>query len=219
MNPPSNVPPSSSPRHSAAGHSDRGAVESALARAAAGDPRALSELHRSLNPGLVRHFLRLVGGHGAGGREAAAEELAQQTWIAFSGALREGKYDPSRARLSTFLYAISSNIYLRHLRASGRAAERRTAALHADEPGPEGLDPSKIAANAAEIERVRRAIAGQEPGAKLSDDEREVLRLVAAGRSDRELALYLACSASTANMRKQVALGKLRAFLERDGNR
>lgn len=185
---------------------------------AAGVPGALDRLHVRLTPGLIRHFGRRLGG-----QSAVAEELAQQTWIAFWQALVQGKYDPSKSRPSTFLYAVSGNIWLRHMRAVGRARpdrqldERDGGSSRGGSVGSPVADPADAASEASAIELVQRVLRGQEPACGLSDEERLILRAIARGRTDRELAAELAVAPSTAHARKRVATEKLRRFLESRG--
>lgn len=182
-------------------------------RAAQGDSAALSHLHDRFTPGLIRHFLRRCNG-----QPTIAEDLAQQTWIAFWRALVAGTYDPRKARPSTFLYAVAKNIWLRHLRAAGRASEHVMISVDAGAGAPGGAltdrgpDPAESAALAESIELARAILAGGVASAKagpgLSDDDRAILRSIAAGRSDRELAAQLGVAASTAHARKKAALDR-----------
>lgn len=173
----------------------------------------------------------------------AADELAQQTWIVFWKALSEGRYDPSRARLSTYLYAIAANIWLRYMRTATRnlreqsldwiedaAADRASGRDNHESArvggtdsrsglaGAAGSDSAALALSEAEqLDAVRRVVAGDEPAAGLTPDERDVLRAIADGRSDRELATSLGIAPSTAHVRKRSAMDKLRAFLASKG--
>lgn len=70
---------------------------------------------------------------------------------------------------------------------------------------------------AGAIEAVRGVLSGGE--AELGDEERDVLRSIAAGESDRSIAKRLGLAASTVNVRKQSALSKLRRILARKGFR
>lgn len=197
-----------------------------------GAPGALDRLHARLTPGLLRHFGRKLGG-GGGDHSNAADELVQQTWIAFWQALTKGKYDPSKSRPSTFLYAVAGNIWLRHLRAVGRARPHQaltegqagrggSEVRHADSPGGGGIgaatdDPADAAAEASAIDTVRRALRGEEPTSGLSEDDRQILRAIARGRTDRELAAELGVAPSTAHARKRIATEKLSQFLRSRG--
>lgn len=191
-------------------------------RALSGDSAALTELHHRLTPGLIRHFKRkLTGGNtgfasGSGidaAREDLADELAQLTWITFWRAMEGGKYDPSKARLSTFLYAVAANIWLRHCRSVGRS--HREQSVEGIEAFGENDAPAPMeeAASAAILELLRSLMTSGEPRAGLSDDDRAVLRSIATGRSDRELASELQVAPSTAHARKKHVLQKVREYL------
>lgn len=218
-NPPQPLPPRSA----------RDELDELSRRAIGGDARALTDLHARLTPGLVRHFMRKLGTPGAGpagggGREQTADELAQLTWVAFWKALEAGRYDPSRARLSTFLYAVASNVYLRYLRAVGRPKREHHLddfEFSADRAGRGGMsettDPREAAEMAGVLHALRLLVNGEEGGAGLTDDERDVLRAIGSGRSDRELAALLSVAPSTAHARKKSALEKVRRFLVQRG--
>jgi len=64
---------------------------------------------------------------------------------------------------------------------------------------------------------LRSALAGFDPD--LSDDERDLLRALSSGESDRSIAKRLGLAASTVNVRKQTALSKLQRILARKGFR
>jgi RNA polymerase sigma factor (sigma-70 family) len=240
--PPQSNPPSPAPN--SRGPDPGFDLEACSKRAIAGDPNALAELDRRLRPGLSRHFARKLAQNGPGGagrREPGfsdrseppemAQELAQQTFITFWKALEGGKYDPAKARLSTFLYAIAGNIWLRHRRAVGRAAggqvgpdgqqirPRRELSLDAlEQPlADTGEAAAEALHQATELDIVRRVLAGLEPDSGLDIDERDVLRAIADGKSDRELASTLGVAPSTAHARKRSAMVKLRVFLSKRG--
>src|SRR5690606_14994005 len=88
-----------------------------LGIAAAGGDRAAFELvHQRLGGGGRRLVLERTGG-----RADVAEELAQRTWVGVWQSINAGKYDPARAAISTFVYAVASKVWLQHLRGSARA--------------------------------------------------------------------------------------------------
>jgi RNA polymerase sigma factor (sigma-70 family) len=179
-------------------------------RAVAGDHAALSELHAALTPGLVRHFARKL----AGMRESMtlADELAQSTWVLLWSLLQAGKYDPARARLTTFIYAVGHIAWLRFMRERQRDARRAG-------PMPEidgldlasGDDPAAGVQLAAELQLVRDVLAGAAEGFGPADQE--LLRAIAMGQSDRELASQLGVSPSTAHQRKRGILQRLAEWL------
>ena len=169
--------------------------------AAGGDEQALARLHARLSPGLHKHFERKVGANAE-----AADELVQRTWIALWQALQAGKYDASKARLTTFVYAVSQIVWLRWMRERG--ADAAVLGEWVGEAG--GAEPGRAAQLAAEVEAVRRALEGDE----LTVGGRAVLGGVAAGRTDRELAAEMRVSPSTAHERKRSALEKLARLLK-----
>lgn len=190
-------------------------LRGALAReSGAGDPASVvasiqAEAQRTLGPGLVRHFAGKLAG--SGGDRGESEELAQHAWVEFWGAVSAGKYDPSRAKLSTFLYAVAQIVWMREMRKRGRAASReRSLDLAWDAPG-QAPTPEDAAELAARIDAVRRVISGAD--GQLGDQDRAVLRAISEGASDREVAARFGVSPSTAHERKRTALERLSRVL------
>ncbi len=181
-------------------------------RMMAGDHAAISELHRHLSGGLVVHFLRRLGG-GRLENHDVADELAHRTWIEFWKALQGGKYDPSKARPSTFLYAISANIWLRYRREQGR--ERgRVLANSSDRLAEVEAQMAAVPLHLAEsLELIRRVVDGDEPHAPFSRDDLQMLRCIVNGHSEREIADSLSLSPSTAHERKRSVLRRFSEFL------
>ncbi len=177
--------------------------------AARGDRAAVETLHRRLDPGLRRLFLGRTGG-----REELAEDLAQRAWSACWRAVAAGKYDPSRAAFSTYLYAIASRVWLEHLRRAGRGQPAELTEYEADLLA---ADPAAAARLAEAVELVRECLRGE--GGDLSEDDRWILRESAMGASDRDLARRLGVAPSTVNARKRQALERLRRFLATRGHR
>lgn len=154
------------------------------------------KLHARLAPGLLRHFQR------KGLALSDAEELAQQTWILFWESLVARRYDPDRARLSTYLYALAHTIHLRSHR-----GKQATLGAPAESIADGARDPLELA---VELDNLHHYLAGPE----ITPEERATLRAIAAGRTDRELAADQGISPSTAHQRKKTALARLRALLE-----
>src|SRR5947207_2359154 len=86
-------------------------------RAAGGDQAAFAALHQRLGGGLFRLFMDRTGG-----RSELADDFSQKTWVAVWQALIAGKYDPGRAAISTFIYAVGYRVWLQHMRTAGRAS-------------------------------------------------------------------------------------------------
>lgn len=179
-----------------------------LAFAAAGGDRAAFELiHARFRGGLIAFFQR------RGAREAS-EDLAQQTWAAVWKTLNKGVYDPNRASISTFIFAIAHKIWLQQWR--GARSENTSAGEALDLVAQQGAVASDdVLAQAELVEAVRRAMGA----AGLGEDERAILIEAAKGASDRELAARFSLAPSTVNARKQAGWGKVRRYLARMGFR
>jgi len=195
----------------------RRALHALAADAATGDEPAFAEVHRRLAPGLRRLLLDR-----ARGDDALADDLAQKAWTGAWRALTEGRYDPQKAALTTFVYAVAHKVWLQHLRTGGRADAAAAAYADLGAPGaPHAApDPADAAGLAQTLDAVRRCLAEPDPDAApsaapggLTQDERWLLRAVAAGASDRVLAQRLAVAPSTVNARKNAAYDKLRRHL------
>jgi RNA polymerase sigma-70 factor, ECF subfamily len=182
-------------------------------RAAQGDQEAFAALHQRLGGGLHRLFMERTGG-----RSELADDFCQKTWVAVWQALEAGKYDPDRAAISTFIYAVGYRVWLQHMRSTGRA----NAHLDAAAPGMAGLglseDPAAQTKLAELIQTVRECL-NNENDCGLSEEERWILRATTSGVTDRDLAKRLGVAASTANTRKQAAYDKLKRYLEKLGHR
>jgi RNA polymerase sigma factor (sigma-70 family) len=179
------------------------------AAALAGDQRAFDELHGRLSTGLRNLFLRRTGG-----REDLADDLTQRTWAGFWKSATEGKYDPARAAVSTFLYAVGSKIWLQHLRSTRRAERRHAEYIPAIDGAPD--HPIDALKSAELLEAVRAAL--RDP-AVLTPQERAIVEASASGESDRTLAKKLGIAPSTLNTRKRAAHEKLRRHLAQRGHR
>lgn len=191
--------------------SDALTLQSLAAAAAAGDDRAFGELHDRLAGGLLRFFARRLGGR----PDAAtiADELAQQTWVEVWRAMRDRRYDPARAAISTFIYAVGYRVWLQ---------ERRRRRL----PVPAATDPDELferfvgAPDGAEfielcelLDAVRACLADRRGRDALEADERDLIERLAAGQSERQIAQELRIAASTVNVRKKAVFTKLRRAL------
>lgn len=178
------------------------------ARAARGDDDAFENIYRRLDGGLRRFFVR----RGVTGAELV-EELAQRTWVEVWLALREGRYDATRAAVSTFVYAVGFKVWLQHRRRArqdGRQVEEN--GLGFALAVSQFADPGDALDLAERVERVRSVL--RCGGAGLSDDELRLLRAVASGGSERALAQEFGVAASTINARKAIVLKKLRTHIE-----
>jgi RNA polymerase sigma-70 factor (ECF subfamily) len=184
----------------------------ALAGAAArGDRAAFDRLHVRFSGGLRKLFLSRVSG-----RADLADDLAQRTWLACWRSLSAGRYDPQRAAFSTFLYAVGTNIWREHLRARARTPERSDSRTAADD---ELSIPHEDEQDLAELLDALRACLRGEGADALDEEDRWILRSVAAGASDRVMAQRLGVAPSTMNARKRSALEHLRRWLASRGYR
>lgn len=179
--------------------------------AAAGDHAAFTLLHERFSAGLVRLFLKRTNG-----RDDVAEDLAQRAWTLVWDAIRQGRYDPDRASLSTFVYAVGNNVWLQHLRKVGRQGPQASlseAEFGADEHQDEDAQRSEL------IQCVREALSEGEQGAGLTPEERAIARWASSGLSDRDIARQLGLAPSTANVKKRAAFEKIRRYLAVRGHR
>jgi RNA polymerase sigma factor (sigma-70 family) len=173
-----------------------------------GDQVAFTRLHDRLGGGIRNLFLQRTG------QADIAEDLCQRTWSAFWQAIKAGKYDPGRAAVSTFLYAIGTKIWLQHLRTTRRAARRNAEWEPIEDIG--GPNPVDAMGSGELLQAVRDCLAG---AGDLTEEDRWLVRSVAAGETDRSLAKRLGVSPSTANARKRAAFDKVRRHLAALGHR
>lgn len=181
-------------------------------RASLGDRDAFDQIHARLAGGVRQLFLKRLGA-----RADLADDLAQRAFLAAWTAISSGRYDPTRSAASTFIYAISLKIWLQHLRAEGRRSRREgpdEAALAAAAGGDE-VDQGPAMAELLQV--VRDSLSGAHED--LTSQERQILRCVAEGDSDRALAKRLGLAPSTANAKKNAAFEKLRRILGARGFR
>lgn len=184
-----------------------------VALAVAGDEPAFEALHRRIGPGLRRMLAQRL----PNGADAEIDDLSQRVWIAIWQALRSGAYQPERAAFTTFAYAVAYRTFLYHARQNAIHRSRVADFDIGDAAaGPQGQSPESAQHLAALLETLRGVLRG-ESAESLSSDDRAMLRAIAEGESDRSLAARLGLSPSTANARKQAALGKVRRLLARLG--
>lgn len=190
-----------------------GFVAADVAAAVSGNEDAFERLHDRYCHGLVRFFLKRTAG-----RIELADELSQKTWVLVWRALRAGRYDSARAGISTFIYAVGQNVWLQHRRSSASAL-----VAGGDFEDFSGLveasaeDPAGELAAAELLDALREAICSVEHENALTGAEREVVRGLQAGQSERGLADRLGVAASTVHSRKVSAFEKLRRILTQRG--
>lgn len=180
-------------------------------RIARGDRQAFDLAHRTLGGSLRQMILRWSG------TRALAEEIAQNAWMQAWRAVCEQRYDPSRASFVTFVYAIAHRLWLRQRRQLAvrrrieRQIEQQTPREQTDCP-----DPAADLHQAELIDAVRAALRDA-AGGLLDAEELRVLRGLAEGLSERELAAQMSRSASTIHARKHAGLRKLALYLRQRG--
>jgi RNA polymerase sigma factor (sigma-70 family) len=167
-------------------------------------PEEFSRVHAALTAWTRRRLTELTGD------THAADDLTQQTWQGVWEAVSQGRYDPQRAALSTFVYAVSQNVYRHWLRRQATVAGHAPAiAAAAAAPAEAESDP---VADAELVEELRRVLREGAPG--MGPVDLHALQLVAQGATDRDLAKSLGVAPSTAHARKRVALDALRSYLK-----
>ena len=179
-------------------------------RAQAGDQWAFEQLVRRLDGGLKRILLRR-----AGGRTEVAEEIAQRTWTAAWEALVRRRYDPRKAAISTFVYAVAHKLWLQHVRRAGNEPTQPAAAL-LSLPGPTD-DPEAVMLNAEIVDALRACLHAEDAFYGLTPEERQVVTGLASGQTERALAEQLGMAASTIHARKQSGYRKLRRCMAAKG--
>jgi RNA polymerase sigma factor (sigma-70 family) len=182
-------------------------------RALGGDEAAFEGLHRRLGGGLRNFIQRRVGG-----AEELVEELAQAAWVEVWRSLDRGTYDPGKARITTFVYAVGYKMVLRYQRDRRRGGGVGALPGVADDPAlwlhealADTLHTSEL------VDAVRDCL--RRPGSvhSLTAEERAVALGAATGRSERDLAGALGLAPSTVNARKKSAYEKLRKCLSKKG--
>lgn len=164
----------------------------------------LEQTHQRLAGWVLRMFRERSGGRGD-----IADDLSQRTWAVVWDAVQGGRYDPARAAMTTFVYAVAQNIWRQWVRESGRKPGLKAGNdVTEDHPG-------STLAEAELIERVRDCLHGGHRAGGLNEEDAEILRMIARGEGDRGLAERLGVAASTANARKRGAMERLRAYLKR----
>jgi len=194
----------------AGSRSDRDQLQRLAAAASAGDEAAFEGLHRRLLGGLLHLFQRRVG------RIEVAEELAQRTWVAVWRSLRAGRYDPARAAISTYVYAVGHHVWLQYCQEYSSSGGTEPLWVAASQPAPI-QEPVDALALAELIDAVRDCVAVEGNPHELTPQERAVVNGLAAGRSERALAEELGLAPSTIHARKTAAFEKLRLSLTRRG--
>lgn len=181
--------------------------------AAGGDESAFAELHGRLSGALRRFFAsRHVGANDC-------DELVQRTWIGVWEAIRGGRYDPQRAAITTFAYAVAYKMWLQHLRRakSADAHAERNADADTTQSLFEYDEPSAFMRTCELLDAVRACIRARSGDAALDPAERAIVEGIGRNEPERAIAVRLGLAASTVNVRKRSALDKLRKCLAHKG--
>lgn len=180
---------------------------SALAkRVMDGDDDAFEELYETLGGWTQSVLLKL----GAG---SAALDLNQDVWVDVWKALRNERYDPTRAKFKTYVAGFCLNAWRRH---------RRAKSALPDQPDPQDLAVIS-ALSELELAEVLEAIRDcfRRPGNSfsLTVEERRILEdTIVNGKTMRTVASEMGIPLATLHMRKQKALDKLRKCLRGKGH-
>jgi DNA-directed RNA polymerase specialized sigma24 family protein len=153
-------------------------------------------------------------------------------WLGLYEAFAQGRYDPTRSSITTFVYAIAAKTWLRYLRqatrperagaggGAGGGSDNRDGSGGDDvEALPEGDEPGSEVGSAELLEAVRRCLRERGTAGALTDEEQAIIVAAAAGASDRTLADRMGLAASTVNAKKQSGWEKVRRYLARLGHR
>ena len=183
------------------------------ARAQAGEKSAFEQLMQRLGPGLGRMLQRRTGS-----QPELIEELVHKTWIGVWEALRDGRYDPEKAAISTFVYAVAHKLWLQHLRGQGAAAPVRYDLDALSSEMFKGADEVSAALHASELlDAMRDCLHATDSPFALTPVESHVVVGLAGGETERSLASTLGVVASTVHAHKLNAYKKLRRCLAAKG--
>lgn len=194
-------------------HSSPSLTLDVLAERARHEDAAFEALHRRLSGGLRRYLHRRSGSD-----DVVVEELVHTTWVEVWRALRTGAFDPSRARISTFVYAVGHKMVLRHLRTAKRDGAREAGSDEVALGAPaDAIDQDDLLHTTEALDALRACVATEHGPFALTAEEREIVTRLALGGSERGLAVELGIAASTVNARKKTAYRKLQSCLRRKG--
>lgn len=173
----------------------------AMRRLASGDDRALTGIMERWKKRLVAYLLRFTGS------EAAAVDLAQETFVRLYQARARYRSNGSARCFSTWLFGIAANLGRNHLRWQGR---------HPTLPLEEAVEPVSSDDPALCAEAQERSRAVQLAIAGLAPDLREALILSEyEGLSHAEIGVIAECSVKAVERRLAHAREQLRRELSR----
>lgn len=181
-------------------------------RAQRGDRSAFERLHHRYEAGLRRILLRRTGGD-----VQRADELLHDTWVAVWEALQRGRYDPTRAAISTFIYAVAHKRWLQHLRSVGQTPRSAEATGLLAGLADRSENPDAVLQAGELLDALRACLHATDTPFSLTSEEREIVSGLADEDSERSLAKRLGLAASTIHARKLQAYRKLRQCLAAKG--
>jgi RNA polymerase sigma-70 factor (ECF subfamily) len=158
---------------------------------------------------LFRHFAPRIKGFlvRSGCNEPLAEELTQETMVTLWR--RAASFDPSRARLSTWIFTIARNLRIDHHRRGGSAAAEDSQWDADQQPADLDLAPDQQALAAQREQNVHAALAGLPP------DQVQVLVLsYFEDQPHARIAEVLGIPLGTVKSRIRLAVAQLRRRLE-----
>jgi RNA polymerase sigma-70 factor (ECF subfamily) len=171
--------------------------------AAARDPEAFDAFYR----GHVRRVTAFATRRCSNATDVA--DVVAQTFLQLIGAAE--RYDPSRAEPAAFLLGIANNV-IRDLHRQGS----RQLALASKLAGHDLLDDEEIERIDAAIDATRAAGEARDALDATPPGEKEVLRLVAEGRTTGEAAHELGISSDAARARLSRARRRIRNHMSPD---
>ena len=122
-----------------------------LTLAAAGDREAFAAIYHRYHQAVYRFARMMTGSAGL------AEDVTQEVFVALMGDL--ARFDPLRARLSTYLYGVARNVTRSRLRRERRFVGFDAVGSRVPEPSTE-TDVVIELADAQNLDRLRRVIRG-----------------------------------------------------------
>lgn len=158
---------------------------------------------------LFRHFAPRIKGYlvRSGCNEELAEELTQETMVALWR--RAATFDPSRARLSTWIFTIARNLRIDHYRRGSRQPAVEDGWDADQQPADQDLSPDQQALAAQRELNVREALA------QLPPDQVQVLTLsYFEDQPHARIAQVLNIPLGTVKSRIRLAVAQLRRRLE-----
>jgi len=174
-----------------------------LRRLAGGDTQAIAELYDKYAPVLLPLAIRIVRDR------AEAEDVVHDAFVAVGA--RAGQYTAERGTVAAWMVTLVRNLSIDRTRRRDRRGTLVRKVL-AHEPAPKVADPEGLTAEAAERNKVRKALQS------LPEVQRTTLEIAFfEGLSYPEIAEREGVPLGTIKSRAARALASLREALEREG--